>query len=122
MPRHGRPAPTGPDHVPPADLHVQRHPVDERHGPTVLAPGVGPGKVGAPPTGLTLSRIDDAHTGSASDLFNTASHLGIELGVVATEVVLPHEHTAAARGTDAVAASTATLLHVIGGGLPTMGP
>ncbi|MGW6868271.1 hypothetical protein [Streptomyces sp. NPDC054901] len=120
MPGHGRSAPTDPDHVPPADLHVRRHPVDERHGPTVLALGVGPGKTGAPLTGLTLSRIDGAHTGSTSDLFNTASHLGIGLGVVATEVVLPHEHTAAAHGTDAVAASAATLLDVIGGGLLTM--
>lgn len=82
----------------------------------VLALGFGMGMVGAPLTDLTLGRVDDAHAGSASGLFNTATHLGIALGVVFTGVVFfSHDQTATARGADVVVAFTATLPYVIGG-------
>jgi hypothetical protein len=72
--------------------------------------------IGAPLTDLTLGRVDDVHTGSASGLFNTADHLGISLGVVLTGVVFfSHDPAATARGTDVVDAFTATLPYVIGG-------
>ncbi|MER7989857.1 MFS transporter [Streptomyces noursei] len=84
--------------------------------PPVLALGLGLGMIGAPLTDLTLRRIDAAHAGSASGLFNTATHLGIALGVVLTGVVFfAHDRTATARGTDVVNAFAATLPYVIGG-------
>lgn len=82
----------------------------------VLALGLGLGMIGAPLTDLTLGRVGEAHAGSASGLFNTATHLGIALGVVLTGVVFfSHDQTAAARGTDVADAFTATLPYVIGG-------
>ncbi|GGM73939.1 MFS transporter [Longimycelium tulufanense] len=81
-----------------------------------LALGLGLGMIGAPLTDLTLGRVGDAHAGSASGLFNTATHLGISLGVVLTGVVFfSHDPAATARGTDVVNAFTATLPYVIGG-------
>ncbi|MGW6316598.1 MFS transporter [Streptomyces sp. NPDC055099] len=82
----------------------------------VLALGFGFGMIGAPLTDLTIGRVDDAHAGSASGLFNTAMHLGIALGVVLTGVVFfAHDQSAAARGSEVVDAFTATLPYVIGG-------
>ncbi|MEU7136763.1 MFS transporter [Streptomyces sp. NPDC046261] len=80
----------------------------------VLALGLGLGMIGAPLTDLTLGRVDDAHAGSASGLFNTATHLGIALGTVLTGVVFfAHDQTATARGSEVVDAFTATLPYVI---------
>ncbi|MEV0528899.1 MFS transporter [Streptomyces sp. NPDC050439] len=82
----------------------------------VLALGLGLGMIGAPLTDLTIGRVDDAHAGSASGLFNTAMHLGIALGVVLTGVVFfAHDQSATARGNEVVDAFTATLPYVIGG-------
>ncbi|MFJ9343044.1 MFS transporter [Streptomyces sp. NPDC101733] len=82
----------------------------------VLALGFGLGMIGAPLTDLTIGRVDDAHAGSASGLFNTATHLGIALGVVLTGVVFfAHDQSATARGGEVVDAFIATLPYVIGG-------
>lgn len=82
----------------------------------VLALGLGLGMIGAPLTDLTIGRVDVAHAGSASGLFNTATHLGIALGVVLTGVVFfAHDQSATARGGEVVDAFTATLPYVIGG-------
>lgn len=65
----------------------------------VLALGLGLGLIGAPLTELTIGDVDDAHAGSASGLFNTATHLGIALGVVLTGVAFfAHDQSATARG------------------------
>ncbi|MFE9411571.1 MFS transporter [Streptomyces sp. NPDC006704] len=82
----------------------------------VLALGLGLGLVGTPLTDLALARVEDEHAGSASGLFNTATHLGIALGVVLTGVVFfPHDPDAAARGTVVAHAFAATLPYVTGG-------
>jgi EmrB/QacA subfamily drug resistance transporter len=82
----------------------------------VMALGLGLGMIGAPLTDLTIGRVDDAHAGSASGLFNTATHLGIALGVVLTGALFfAHDQTATARGSKVVDAFTATLPYVIGG-------
>ncbi|MFE0107396.1 MFS transporter [Streptomyces sp. NPDC059009] len=86
----------------------------------VLALGLGLGMIGAPLTDLTIGRVDDAHAGSASGLFNTAMHLGVALGVVLTGVVFfAHDQTATARGSEVVDAFTVTLPYVIAGLLIT---
>ncbi|MEV4926560.1 MFS transporter [Streptomyces roseoverticillatus] len=86
----------------------------------VLALGLGLGMIGAPLTDLTIGGVDDAHAGSASGLFNTATHLGIALGVVLTGAAFfAHDQTATARGADVVDAFTATLPYVISGLLIT---
>ncbi|MFI2073629.1 MFS transporter [Streptomyces triculaminicus] len=86
----------------------------------VLTLGLGLGLIGAPLTDLTISRVGDVHAGSASGLFNTATHLGIALGVVLTGMVFfTHDQTATARGSEVVDAFTATLPYVIGGLLIT---
>ncbi|GAA2654300.1 MFS transporter [Streptomyces lunalinharesii] len=84
--------------------------------PPVLALGLGLGMVGAPLAALTLGGIGAAHAGSASGLFNTATQIGIALGVVLSGVLFfAHDHTATARGADVVHAFTGTLPWVIGG-------
>jgi EmrB/QacA subfamily drug resistance transporter len=81
----------------------------------VLALGLALGMIGAPLTDLTLGRVDEAHAGSASGLFNTADHLGLALGTVLTGVVFfARDPAAAARGTAVVGAFTTTLPYVTG--------
>lgn len=88
-------------------------------GPAV-ALGIGIGLTSAPLTDLSLSRVPEAHAGSASGLFNTAIYLGMALGTVFSGVVFfTHDPQATARGTD-VAHSFAGALPYVAGGLLTM--